>query len=55
MKIKSTFYSTTQIHKTLISAMDMNNQITLDTGKCLELFDTKHFAAGPARWKEVNA
>jgi len=47
MKYKSIFYSTTQIHKTLISAMEIKNQIILDTGKCLELYDTKHFGAGP--------
>jgi hypothetical protein len=28
--------------------MEIKNQIILDTGKCLELFDTKHFGAGPA-------
>jgi hypothetical protein len=48
MKYESIFYSTTQIHKTLISAMEINNQIILDTGKCLEHFDTKHFGARPA-------
>jgi len=48
MKYKSIYYSTTQIHNTLISAMEINNQILLDTRKCLELFNTKHVGAGPA-------
>jgi hypothetical protein len=48
MKYKSIFYSTTQIHGPLISAMEINNQIKLYSRKCLKLFNTKHFGAGAA-------